>query len=129
MITGFYAAILALIQIKLTFNIVKIRKAHMISIGDDGREDLARSIRVHGNFIETVPIVLILILVAELGGAPFWAIHGLGAAMVGARVSHAIGLGSGTGHGKFRLYGMVMTVNVIVAGALLNLYLSIIQML
>lgn len=125
MITGLYAAILGLIQIKLTLDVVKIRRGQKISIGDGGDEALARAARVHGNFIETVPIALILILIAELGEAPFWSIHVLGLAMVAARLTHAIGLSSPTGRGKFRFYGMVMTVNVIVAAALLCLWLAL----
>ena len=118
-ITGLYAGVLALIQIKLTLQVVKVRRGQKISIGEGGDQDLLRTMRAHGNFVETVPIFLILLLIAELSGAPLWSIHLLGVPMVGARVAHAIGISSGTGHGKFRFYGMVMTVNVIAATALL----------
>ena len=124
MITGLYAALLALIQIKLTFGVVKLRRGKKVSIGDGGDDELARRIRVHGNFIETVPITLILMMIAELSGSPFWCLHVLGVAIVGARISHAIGISSGTGHGKFRFYGMLMTINVIIAAALLCLWFA-----
>jgi len=129
MIIGLYTALLALIQVKLTLDVVKIRRGEKISIGDNANEGLARAIRVHGNFIETVPIALILILIAELSGAPHWMVHVLGVSMVGARISHAIGISTGTGHGKFRFFGMVMTVNVIIAGAILCAALALLNML
>lgn len=128
MITGLYATLLALIQVKLTLNVVKIRRGEKVSIGDGDRENLTRMIRVHGNFIETVPIALILILIAELSGAAPWMIHVLGVSMVGARIAHAIGLSSAEAPGKFRFYGMVMTVNVIVLAALLCAALALIGM-
>ena len=124
MISGLYAAVLALIQIKLTLDVVGIRRGQKISIGNGGREDLERKMRVHGNFIETVPIALLLMLIAELSGSPLWCIHILGLMMVGGRIAHAIGLNSKTGHGKFRFYGMVTTVTVIVLGAFLCLWLA-----
>ena len=55
-------------------------------------------------------------------------IHVLGLAMIGARISHAIGISSGSGHGKFRFYGMVMTVNVIVVSAVLCAALALLTL-
>jgi len=128
MITGLYAAILALIQVKLTLNVVKIRRGQKISIGDGGDEALARAMRVHGNFIETVPIALILILIAEFSGGPFWALHAFGGALVLGRILHMIGLSSAQAPGKFRFYGMVLTLSVIILAALLCAALTLLRM-
>ena len=124
MVTGIYAALLALMQVLLTLRGVAIRRKDHVSIGDGGDETLARRMRVHGNFIETVPIALILILIAELGGAPLWTIHILGVLLTGGRIIHAIGLSSPKGFGKFRFYGMVTTINAIILAALLCLWLA-----
>ena len=124
MVTGLYAAILAFIQYTLILRVVKIRRSEKVSLGDGGHEALQRRIRAHGNFVETVPMALILMIIAELSGAPFWSVHALGLLMVGARVAHVIGINSGTGHGKFRFYGMVTTVLVYMLGALLCLWLA-----
>ncbi len=125
MVSGLYAAILALIQIKLTLDIVKIRMGQKVSLGDGGHEDLTRKIRSHGNFIETVPIALALIIIAELSGAPFWCLHALGVVLILGRVLHVIGIRSKKGHGKFRFYGMIFTLLNILLGALLCAWLSL----
>ena len=124
MVSGLYAAILAFIQYALIMRVVKVRNSEKVSLGDGGHEALQRRIRAHGNFVETVPMALVLMVIAELSGAPLWSIHVLGLLMVGARVAHAIGINSGTGYGKFRFYGMVATVVVYILGALLCLWLA-----
>ena len=48
--------------------------------------------RRHANFTEWVPLALILIALLELNGAPAAALHSLGAILVLARISHAVGL-------------------------------------
>ena len=63
--TAFYAALLALIQVVLTFSIISYRVNDKISIGSGGNQVLEFKIRCHGNFIETVPITLILLALVE----------------------------------------------------------------
>ena len=123
MISGLYAALLIVIQKVLILRVVHVRRSKKVSVGDGGHEDLTRRIRAHGNFIETVPMALLLMLIAELSGSPLWCIHILGLMLIGARISHVIGISSSTGHGKFRFYGMVVTMTVFGLGALLNLLL------
>lgn len=125
MITGFYAAVFALIQVFLTLNVVKVRRSEQVSLGDGGVDVLTRNIRAHGNFVETVPMAIALMLIAELSGSPLWCIHILGVLMVVARSLHYIGVTMGTGHGKFRAQGMRVTVLVFVLGALLCAWLSL----
>ena len=122
MISGFYAAVFAFIQIFLTLKIVKLRWSEKVSLGDGGHDELARRIRGHGNFTKTVPMVLILMLVAELSGSPFWCLHVLGLLMVGGRVVHYIGMIRGT---SYRVYGMAMTILAFILGALLCVWLAL----
>lgn len=129
MVTGLYAAILALIQIKMSFDIIRIRRAHRISIGDGGREDLARLCRVHGNFIETVPIALILMALAEFSGAHLLAVHGLGIALVLGRLLHRAGLITEHAPLRYRFIGMLLTFLVMIVGAGYCLFLSILTQL
>jgi len=124
MVSGVYAAVFALVQFFLTLNVVKLRWSKKVSLGDGDHDALTRSIRGHGNFIETVPIVLLLMLIAELSGSPLWCIHVLGLLMVVSRVLHYVGVTTGTGHGKYRSYGMQMTGLCFVLGALLCLWLA-----
>ena len=71
MITGTYAAVLALLLVILSFRVIAIRGTPALkwcAFGNNGEEGLARAIRAHGNSIENAPIFLILMLVAEMGG-------------------------------------------------------------
>ena len=61
--------------------------------------------RVHGNFTEYTPTFLILLLLAELGGAAFWFLHLLGAAFVAGRMLHAYGLSTVRARSFGRFYG------------------------
>lgn len=49
------------------------------------------AMRRHANFVECVPLALILIALLEMNGVAGGAIHGLGAGLVLARLSHAFG--------------------------------------
>ena len=49
--------------------------------------------RVQGNFVENVPLALILLYLVEVGGAPAVFIHVSGASLVLLRLLHAWGLG------------------------------------
>ena len=91
-ITALYAGVLALILGALGYQVGSTRNRTGISIlhGDD--MDLAEKIRRHANFIENVPLALILMCVLELNGAGAGLLHGLGIALVLARSAHPLGL-------------------------------------
>jgi len=91
-ITALYAGILALILGYLGFQVGSTRGRTGISIlhGDD--MDLAEKIRRHANFTENVPLALILMGALELNGSSPVLLHGLGIALVLARIAHPIGL-------------------------------------
>ena len=88
MVTGIYAALFAVFQFVLTLNVVRRRRSAKVSLGDGGDEDLSRRIRAHGNFVETVPILLIMMVIAELSGSPYWALHAVGMCMLLSRGMH-----------------------------------------
>lgn len=91
-ITALYAGVLALMVGVLGFQVGAVRSRTGISIlhGDD--MELAEKIRRHANFTENVPLALILIGVLELNGASGLLLHGLGTALVVARIAHPLGL-------------------------------------
>ncbi len=119
LITPLYAALAAVILIVLALRVIGARRGHSVAIGDGADEDLARRIRAHGNFAEYTPLALVLILLIELGGAPAWQLHLLGAALILGRVVHAWSLTAHSTNG--RLIGMTVTFFVLAAGALGNL--------
>ena len=56
LITSVIAAALTLIFIKLSFNVIALRRKNKVSLGSGGHEDLERAIRAQANFSEYVPI-------------------------------------------------------------------------
>lgn len=84
-----YLALCALIYVFLTMYVVRQRVAARTTLGDGGDKELRKRIRAHGNFAEFVPLMLILLVVCELQGAPAFAIHILGLLIVASRLGHA----------------------------------------
>ncbi len=91
-ITPIYAVLLAALMLVLWINVAKTRAAKGISIGDAGDVALHEKIRRHGNFIEWVPIVLLMMLMAELRGVGGVWLHSAGVLLVVSRALHPLGL-------------------------------------
>lgn len=104
-ITLLYGGLLALLLLFLSARVARLRGVHQVGIGDGGVDELARAIRVQGNFIEYVPILLVLIALIEGSGAPTWAVHVLGAVLVVCRAAHAFGLSGSIGVSAGRFVG------------------------
>ena len=91
-ITALYAGILAIYAIWLSSRAGLVRGKVGISILHGDNMERAEKMRRHQNFVEYVPIALILIGVLEINGSNSIFLHGLGIALVIARVAHAKGL-------------------------------------
>lgn len=117
MITGLYAGILGFILAVLVLRIAMRRRRYRVGVGDGGIEDLSKVIRVHGNFVETVPIILILMALMELGAMEEWFLHAFGALLVISRSLHIWGLGSSTGYSKGRFFGVILSLFLILLGS------------
>ena len=94
-ITPLYAAVLGLVFVVLSFRTIRGRRAAHVGLGDGGNVRLQRAIRAHANFAEYVPIALLLVAFAELGGAAGWRVHGLCAVLLAGRLIHAWGVSRG----------------------------------
>lgn len=113
MIIGLYAALLGLMFLGLTYYVIAGRRAYQIGLGDGGNEELATRIRIHGNFAETIPFALLLILLVEMQGAPLLSIHAMGITLLAGRAFHFWGLRGPSL--RWRVVGMVLTHVVIVS--------------
>lgn len=115
--TLLFAGACALLQCALTALVIVQRRRSKILFLDGGDTVLVRRIRAHGNFSETAPMALLLMLLLELGGvAPAWLVL-LGTALLLGRLLHAAGLLGLGGHGA-RLLGMALTLAVLSLGGL-----------
>lgn len=119
--TALYAALLATLQIVLQQAVGRTRLQAGISLGDGGDPALLEAMRRHANFLEQVPLSLLLMLILELNGTPKAWIHGLGSALLLARLIHPFGLRSGESRVPARLVGALGTllVQVVAIGMLL----------
>jgi uncharacterized membrane protein YecN with MAPEG domain len=104
-ITPIYAVPLAVLMLILWVNVTKTRAANGISIGDAGDVALHEKIRRHGNFIEWVPIVLLMMLMAELRGVGNMWLHIAGILLVVSRALHPLGLKADAPKHPLRIVG------------------------
>lgn len=112
-ITGLFAALFALAFVGLTGFVGVYRVKHQIPFLDGGDPVLTKRMRAHGNFIEYVPIALILMALAEANGAPAALLYGLGGLLILGRFLHAITV-LGNPWGPGRALGMAGTSGTIV---------------
>jgi uncharacterized membrane protein YecN with MAPEG domain len=108
-ITGIYAALSALLLLALSYRIVRLRWKYQVGIGSGGADELERAIRVHGNFIEYVPLALLLLALVESQGAAPWFLHATGLVLIVARLLHAQGLSQSPGRTPGRFIGTSLT--------------------
>ena len=121
-ITALWAGLLGILLMFLSGRVVNARNREAILFGDGGSVVLQQHIRVHGNFIEYVPLGLVLLLVLELNGASPRLLDLLGGSLLVARLLHAFGLSRVTGRSVGRFVGTVATWLVLTAESVLALY-------
>jgi hypothetical protein len=91
-VTAIYAAVFAIFAVLLGSRVGSLRLKTNVSLGDAGNPELIVANRRHLNFLENVPMILILMACLELNGAsPIW-LHGLGGVLFVARIIHPFGL-------------------------------------
>jgi len=121
-VTALYAAIIGLLASALSVNVIRNRGKLDIQDGDGGSAPMRMAIRAHANLAQYAALALLLIGFAESIGNSKIIIHGLGAALVLARLLSAWGLLSAEGPTVGRQSGAGLTVLVIaVASALILL--------
>jgi hypothetical protein len=119
MITAIYASLSALLIVRLTLSVIKLRRKNRVSVGDGGNEVLQLAIRAHANAVEYIPITLMLLFMLELNGAPKLLVHILGVTLLIGRVLHAMGLPANDL--RRRVLGMQITIYLLIGLAILNI--------
>ena len=119
-ITLTYASFFALFALLLSFRAGSVRGKTGVSVlyGDPLNMDLAERVRVHQNFLEYVPMILIVMGGIEASGGSAMFLYVVGDLLVIARIAHAIGLKHDNIAHKGRLIGAGGTalVTVLVGG-------------
>jgi uncharacterized membrane protein YecN with MAPEG domain len=107
-VTVVFIAILALIQFPMTVAVGLYRAKTDIRFMDGGDEEMVRRIRAHANFIETVPMALLAMAVAEYAGTPSILLWLGGLMLLVGRLIHYFTI-RGSGWGGGRSAGMALT--------------------
>ena len=120
MITPIFAAFAACFLVYLSYRVIKIRKAHSISVGTADDPALERAVRNHGNFIEYAPLTLLMLAMVEYVGLAAWAVWVLGFMFVASRLIHFAGFRSKEAPGILRVAGMSLTFTTLISLAVIS---------
>jgi len=100
-VTALYAGLFGLLSVTLANGVLfaRLRAAKLPTWQP------AAMLRVQANFVENVPLALVMLLALELMGTTAAIIHTFGAALLACRLLHAYGLGTREGANYPRLIG------------------------
>jgi uncharacterized membrane protein YecN with MAPEG domain len=123
-VTPLYAAVLALWLLILSSRVIRERRAARVSLGDGGNRKLQRAIRGHANFVEYVPLALLMLALLEIARFSIYLLHALGIALLCGRLLHGYAFAF-TAESRFgRSVGTAITFIVLLIEAVLCMYQS-----
>ena len=120
-ITAFYLAVLALLYVALTLQVIRLRRMNRAAFGDSDNIALRSAIRAHAHFAEYVPITTLMIGFLEASGASALRVHVLMGALVVARLLHPLGMYAAPNTFRFRIGrigGVAITIALLITCAL-----------
>lgn len=109
MITALYAAALAALFLWLSIAVIRYRRHHKIGLGDSGDKGLLKRMRAQANCAEYAPLGIVLLLLVELQGAPWWLVHLTGLTLLVGRLAHGYGFSARPPIMALRVNGMLLT--------------------
>lgn len=115
MISSIYITLAAVFLVFLSVRVINYRRLEKVSVGVGSSPALERAMRVQANFTEYTPLLLLLLVVAEMQQLAPVLVHLAGAAIIGARVIHFLGFRSVEAPGLLRVLGMVGTFTMLVS--------------
>lgn len=114
-VTALYAGALGVLFVGLSLNVIRVRRIENVNLGSQGKPRLGRAIRAHANFAEYVPLVLLLMGIAELSETPVWRLHLMGSGLLIGRFVHAYCFALTDGHLLSRVVGIALTFAALIA--------------
>lgn len=118
MITALYAIPVAIVFLILSGRVILYRRAHRISLGDNGNNSLLKRMRAQANCAEYAPFALVLMVLVELQDAAAWQVHLIGVLLVAGRVAHAVGFSASPPIFPLRVGGTALTLAAYVTSIL-----------
>ncbi len=104
-----YGALNGLIILILALLVVRVRMRTKVMIGDGGNPGLVLAQRAHGNAVENVPLILVLLLAMAGLKTSMLTLHLVGGFLTFGRILHAIGLSRSAGTSAGRFLGTLLT--------------------
>ena len=120
--TMLIAAIFAVLHVIFTLRVGGYRFSSNISLGDGGDKELLNRIRGHGNFVEQVPIALVLLLLNDLNGLSYTAMYSLGGVLLVSRILHYLMITTKSLPMLLRPLSMIGTLGTILVSAFLLVF-------
>ena len=121
-----YAGIFGIFALVLSFRAGGFRGTAGVSLlfGDPVNWELAERVRAHQNFLEYVPIMIILMALIEANGGSSMYLYVAGDLLIIARIAHAIGLKHDNMAHKGRFIGAAGTALITLITGLYALWIS-----
>lgn len=114
------ASLLALVYLVLVASVGRLRGRHKVSIGDGGHADLLMRMRTQANFVEYVPLILVLMALLEGAGANRQALAVAGTLLILFRILHFLGMPRPVPN-AFRAIGAAGTILMLAGAAIWGL--------
>lgn len=124
-IVPIFSAILAILFVLLSFNVIRARRLHKVGIGTGRNKSVERAMRVHANFAEYVPLSLLLLAFLELNKANHYFLVALCLILTAGRLCHAFGVSQENEKFAYRVTGMMMTFTVLLTAAIANIFMAL----
>ncbi len=126
-ITALYAGVLALFAFYLSARAGGYRGKAGVSVlyGEPTDWTLVERVRAHQNFLEYVPMILVLMGFIELNGGSSTFLYSTGSLLVLVRIAHAVGLKHDNMAHKGRFIGAAGTALILIAAAVYSIWLPL----
>lgn len=113
-----YFVLLVLIYIGLSAHVILQRRKFRVSLGTGQSPALEKAVRIHGNFAEYVPMMMVMLVVLEINRLSAVLLNVFWICLVISRLAHIIGLSSNRQPHWARGLGMCLTGAVMIGSAL-----------
>jgi uncharacterized protein len=120
-----FTGLLGLLFIFHAVRVILARRSAHINLGVGESDVLLRTVRIHGNFSEYVPLLLLIMVLLELSVVPTPALYAFGTSVVVGRLLHFYGIYSPTTPGMARIVGMVLTFIPLILGSVWLILVSL----
>ena len=116
--TLLFASLFGILHVIFTLRVGAYRLKNKINLGDGDDKELRNRIRAHGNFIENVPIALLLLLLNDLHGTSTAVLISVGTILLISRLTHYLTIASRHLPRVLRPLSMIGTLGSILVSAL-----------